>query len=306
MPAPVSETPAKKQTKWTADEDSRIIDLRGKGMKWDDISKNLPGRSPISCRLHYQNYLERRPEWDEERKNKLARLYERFRQEMWQKVAEEMGMPWRAVEGMHWALGEVDMARRAGVTPFAFAATTVDTAHGGSRGSSRHAHSRSQGNLSREGGPGRGYGRGIAITPSRPLVSRRENIPVPHHHYPPPPELPPEPYPYVQHGGPLAPMQTQTQPQRPGMLPSVAELTTGVSPYSTPAYSVGAPSASPVHSTTASPGPFPPIAGYPPLEPAGSKRRRSPDPMSVPPETTRRRQMDPQPPYDYTGQRYMP
>ena len=39
-------------------------------MKWEDISKRLPGRSAISCRLHYQNYLERRSEWDEERKNK--------------------------------------------------------------------------------------------------------------------------------------------------------------------------------------------------------------------------------------------
>jgi len=47
-------------------------------MKWEDISKRLPGRSAISCRLHYQNYLERRSEWDEERKNKLARLYERY------------------------------------------------------------------------------------------------------------------------------------------------------------------------------------------------------------------------------------
>lgn len=46
-------------------------------MKWEDISKHLPGRSAISCRLHYQNYLERRSEWDEDRKNKLARLYER-------------------------------------------------------------------------------------------------------------------------------------------------------------------------------------------------------------------------------------
>lgn len=72
-----SDMPAKKQSKWTPTEDAIIIGLRGSGMKWDDISKNLPGRSPISCRLHYQNYLERRSEWDEERKNKLARLYER-------------------------------------------------------------------------------------------------------------------------------------------------------------------------------------------------------------------------------------
>jgi hypothetical protein len=73
-----SDAPAKKQSKWSAEEDALIIELRGSGMKWDDISKRMPGRSPISCRLHYQNYLEKRSEWDEERKNKLARLYERY------------------------------------------------------------------------------------------------------------------------------------------------------------------------------------------------------------------------------------
>lgn len=71
------ESPAKKQSKWSPEEDTKIIQLRGEGMKWEDISKHLPGRSAISCRLHYQNYLERRSEWDEDRKNKLARLYER-------------------------------------------------------------------------------------------------------------------------------------------------------------------------------------------------------------------------------------
>ncbi len=72
------ESPAKKQSKWSPEEDTKIIQLRGEGMKWEDISKHLPGRSAISCRLHYQNYLERRSEWDEDRKNKLARLYERY------------------------------------------------------------------------------------------------------------------------------------------------------------------------------------------------------------------------------------
>lgn len=72
------QSPAKKQSKWSPEEDARIIQLRGDGMKWEDISKLLPGRSAISCRLHYQNYLERRSEWDEDRKNKLARLYERY------------------------------------------------------------------------------------------------------------------------------------------------------------------------------------------------------------------------------------
>ena len=73
----VQPSPAKRQSKWTPEEDAIIIELRGSGMKWEDISKRLPGRSAISCRLHYQNYLERRSEWDEEKKNRLARLYER-------------------------------------------------------------------------------------------------------------------------------------------------------------------------------------------------------------------------------------
>jgi hypothetical protein len=64
--------------KWTPEEDRLAIELRRKGMKWDDISKRLPGRSAISCRLRYQNYSEKRPEWDEEKKNKLARLYNRY------------------------------------------------------------------------------------------------------------------------------------------------------------------------------------------------------------------------------------
>jgi len=73
------ESPAKKkQSKWSSEEDASIIELRGDGMKWEDISKHLPGRSAISCRLRFQNYLERRSEWDDEKKNKLARLYERF------------------------------------------------------------------------------------------------------------------------------------------------------------------------------------------------------------------------------------
>ena len=38
--------------------------------------------------------------------------------EMWAKVAEDLQVPWRAAEAMHWALGEAEMARRAGVVAF--------------------------------------------------------------------------------------------------------------------------------------------------------------------------------------------
>ncbi|KAI1340116.1 myb-like DNA-binding domain-containing protein [Xylariaceae sp. FL0016] len=363
MAPQASESPAKKQSKWSPEEDAVIIDLRGSGMKWDDISKRLPGRSPISCRLHYQNYLERRSEWDEERKNKLARLYERFKPEMWAKVAEEMAIPWRAAEAMHWTLGEQDMARRAGTTPFTLSAQTLEPSQGGARSSPRHIHG--HGHTHSHSASGRGYGRGTPLTPTagRPLVSRRDSLPphpMPHHlpahgdhhlhphaaeqqqhhqqqqhhapetsytlsyppphshsHHQPPPSLPQphhqQPPPHAG-GGPLAPIQTQA---RPGFLPGVAELTTGVSPYSTPAYSQGVPSASPVHSATASPGPYMPPLGYPPLESSatsagvagggGSKRRRSPETM--PPEmASRRRHFDlrQDPPFDQSAPRRMP
>lgn len=298
MPPHTSESPAKKQSKWSPEEDALIIELRGSGMKWDDISKRLPGRSSISCRLHYQNYLERRSEWDEERKNKLARLYERFKPEMWAKVAEEMQVPWRAAEAMHWQLGSHGHHR---ISP--------------TRG---HGHSQSQGSLPTIPSPRyhHQHQRGPGPVPpplipppmatGRPLAVRRESLPprsssgiAPEpldygYGQPPPPPGPP-------FGG-LAPIQTTSLGPgqgRGGVLPSVAELTTGVSPYSTPAYSVGAPSASPIHSATASPVPLlPPLGysssssyGYTHLESSsGSKRRASPD---VSRETSRRRHMYP-------------
>ena len=76
-PHPEEPPDEKRQPKWSREEDALITELRGNGMKWEDIAKHLPGRSTISCRLRFQNYLERRLKWDEEKMNKLARLYER-------------------------------------------------------------------------------------------------------------------------------------------------------------------------------------------------------------------------------------
>ena len=76
-PASQSSPQKKHHGKWTEEEDNLAIELRRRGMKWEDIAKRIPGRSAISCRLRYQNYSEKRPAWDEEKKNKLARLYNR-------------------------------------------------------------------------------------------------------------------------------------------------------------------------------------------------------------------------------------
>ncbi|KAI1781125.1 hypothetical protein F4818DRAFT_29653 [Hypoxylon cercidicola] len=292
MPPHASESPAKRQSKWSPDEDNMIIGLRASGMKWEDISRRLPGRSAISCRLHYQNYLEKKAEWDEEKKNKLSRLYERFKEDMWKQVSNEMALPWRTVEKMHWQLGEVEMARRAGANIFNpnFSTSSSEGQHSSSKASPRHSHSRSQGGSSREGGPGRGYSRGGTSSSSRPLASRRESV---SHHMPVYAEHAPDDYGYAHHGMPLAPIQTQVQPSRPAMLPGVNELTTGISPYSTPAYVIPMPGASPVSSSTASPGQYTTHMGYPPLEPAGSKRRRSPETSHMSSEISRRRHLDP-------------
>lgn len=41
-----------------------------------------------------------------------------MKEEMWKPVAAELGIPWRTAEGMHWIIGEQEMARRANVHPF--------------------------------------------------------------------------------------------------------------------------------------------------------------------------------------------
>ncbi|KAF4627486.1 hypothetical protein G7Y89_g10668 [Cudoniella acicularis] len=298
MPPHPAESPAKKQSKWSAEEDALIIDLRGGGMKWEDISKRLPGRSAISCRLHYQNYLERRSEWDEERKNKLARLYERFKPEMWSKVAEEMAVPWRAAEAMHWQLGEADMARRAGVVPFSLSSVTLDAPPAGHRSSPTRGHSHSQSHSSAIGSSSSGArfgrpataqspqssggGRGSAGPPSaRTIAARRESTPR---------SVPP---PSPSDGMALAAIgsgMTMGMGRGGPLLPSVAEMTTGVSPYSAPAYSHAMSMPMPLSGGGyQSPGPGPMLPGVGSMTPRPEgKRRGSPD--MGPRETSRRRQ----------------
>lgn len=76
---PAKPKPQKRRNiKWTPKEDATMIELRRNGVKWEDIAKQLPGRSALSCRLRYQNYSDKRPQWDEKKKNKLAHLYSRY------------------------------------------------------------------------------------------------------------------------------------------------------------------------------------------------------------------------------------
>ncbi|KAL9108592.1 MAG: hypothetical protein Q9227_006678 [Pyrenula ochraceoflavens] len=126
-PAPVGlgtePPPPKKQSKWSPEEDALIMQLRNDGMKWQDISRHIH-------------------QWDEEKSNKMGRLYERFKREMWSKIAEELSVSWRTAEAMHWKLGEAEMARRATIVPFAvekkgFASSLSNQSKGNGRSGGR-------------------------------------------------------------------------------------------------------------------------------------------------------------------------
>jgi hypothetical protein len=68
----------RKRNRWSPEEDALVIDLRGGGMRWEDISKRFSGRSPLSCHLCYQNHSERPSERDEGRKDELTIVYDRY------------------------------------------------------------------------------------------------------------------------------------------------------------------------------------------------------------------------------------
>lgn len=68
----------------------------------------------------------RKREQTHEQSTNLPTRFNRFKAEMWSKVAEEMAIPWRAAEAMHWQLGEQEMARRAGVVPFSLSSAAID------------------------------------------------------------------------------------------------------------------------------------------------------------------------------------
>ncbi|RAL61543.1 hypothetical protein DID88_009582 [Monilinia fructigena] len=247
MGAHPSESPAKKQSKWSPEEDALIIDLRGSGMKWEDISKRLPGRSAISCPYYRITYLERRSEWDEERKNKLARLYERFKQEMWSKSSRRNGST-MASSGSH-------------------ALATRRKRHG------------------KTCWPGTAQGNPNSRGATRTIAARRESTPRSV-----PPTSPTDGLALAAIGGGMGMIGG-----RGGQyLPSLVEMTTGVSPYTTPAYAMSMPTHSSGYSSGIlvlpgpypSPGPLLPAIGM--INRLETKRRGSPETGSR--ESTRRRQ----------------
>lgn len=214
------------------------------------------------------------------------------------RVADELSTPWRAVEAMHWQLGEKEMARRAGVNPFHFANETTQRNSPSRAVIQPQPYPDAPREYVGEPSPGHNYGRPQSLSggampraiASRPDVYHPAGPPPPGymmsgpHVVPGPPGPPPHPgmikmepvEEFQARGAPLAPIQTRPQARTPGYLPGVAELTTGVSPYNSP-------SAPPPPPPSYAPGPghYPSIhqpgLRHPSAEPSRAKRRASSD-----------------------------
>ena len=202
-----------------------------------------------------------------------------------------MAVPWRAAEAMHWQLGEADMARRAGVVPFSLSSVTLDAPPSDHQSSPTRGHSHSQSHSSAisSSGPSSSRFSAPAATHStsssarggtgggraRTIAARRDSTPRSV-----PPASPSDGFALAAIGG-GAVVGTGRGRQ---MLPSVAELTTGVSPYSMPAYTMSIPIAGGTYPSSSQLLPAMDMMGARP----DVKRRASPD--MGPRETTRRRQ----------------
>ena len=205
-----------------------------------------------------------------------------------------MAVPWRAAEAMHWQLGEADMARRAGVVPFSLSSVALDTPPPGSRSSPTRSHAHSQSHSSIISGTGSSSGsrysrpttshshsssRGSGSNVGRTIAARRESTP---RSVPPP--SPSDGLALAAIGGGMA-MGIGRGGQGGQMLPSVAEMTTGVSPYSTPAYTMSMS----MGGGYSSPGPLLPAIGSMGVGHRPDIKRRA-SPEMGPRETSRRRQ----------------
>ncbi|KAG6188744.1 hypothetical protein E4U27_007023 [Claviceps purpurea] len=102
-------------SEWSGHEETSLFAYRRSGMLWEDISKLLSGRTVTSCQAYFYRQAAIGPGWSQERKNKLCKLYDSLKPSMWAKIGEELKVRWEVAEDMHWRLGAVEMAQRAGV-----------------------------------------------------------------------------------------------------------------------------------------------------------------------------------------------
>ncbi|KAG6283752.1 hypothetical protein E4U09_000163 [Claviceps aff. purpurea] len=101
---------------WSGDEEAILLAKHRKGIKWKDISSDLPGRTPKACSCQHRYLLTRCGGWSPELQNRFCKEYDRLKQEMWMHIGEKMSVPWQNAEEMHWGLIKHGIVEIAGVT----------------------------------------------------------------------------------------------------------------------------------------------------------------------------------------------
>ncbi|KAG6153588.1 hypothetical protein E4U11_006922 [Claviceps purpurea] len=101
---------------WSGDEEAILLAKHREGIKWKDISSDLPGRTHRACSGQYHHLLTRCGGWSPELQNRLCKEYDRLKQELWMHIGETMSVPWQDAEEMHWGLIKHGIVEIAGVT----------------------------------------------------------------------------------------------------------------------------------------------------------------------------------------------
>ena len=79
---------------WSPEDDSLLWDAReNRKLGWPQTAELFQGKSPNACRKRYERLkLQKAPdEWEGAKFDALAEVYVRCREEMWKRIAEQLG-----------------------------------------------------------------------------------------------------------------------------------------------------------------------------------------------------------------------
>jgi len=87
-----------------------LLGLKSSGHTWQQISTfmEIP---PTTCVERHNKLIKKSVVWDKELDVKVKKAYLKHREAMWQAVASEVGVPWRAAEDRAWDLGKKSLVK---------------------------------------------------------------------------------------------------------------------------------------------------------------------------------------------------
>lgn len=96
---------ARSYTNWTKELDDNLLGLKARGTTNVKISEVL-GIPTTTCHRRYHELTEKAVEWDQNMDEKLRMAYQKYQDKVWETVANELGVHWRAAENRAWDLGK--------------------------------------------------------------------------------------------------------------------------------------------------------------------------------------------------------